>query len=141
MVSPHEASVDLRENFPPSRNILHSRKVVAPTDTGRRTSLKVPPFPIDYRGWLVARTSQKVSTGHLTYPVDVRDTAESGMGHTGNRHLRYFVEFISGNVGGFYPDTKTSSLSMPDRSVGGAIVVGAWESHVQGEGHQGINAL
>jgi len=38
-------------------------------------------------------------------------------------HLNYFVEFISVNVGGSCQDIKASSLSMPDRSVGGFIVV------------------
>ncbi len=37
------------------------------------------------------------------------------------------------NVGSFYQDVKVSSPPMTDRSVGGVIVVGAWESHVQGE--------
>ena len=43
------------------------------------------------------------------------------------------------NVGGFYQDAKVSSPPMTDRSVGGAIVVGARESRAQGEGRQEVN--
>jgi hypothetical protein len=39
------------------------------------------------------------------------------------------------NVGG--PDAERCSPAMNHRGVGAAIVVGAWESRVQGEGRQG----
>jgi hypothetical protein len=41
------------------------------------------------------------------------------------------------NVGDFYGEV--SSPPRKRRSVGAVIVVGAWESHVQGEGRQGID--
>jgi hypothetical protein len=107
-----------------------------PTDTGQRTSPEARRGPTGYRGWSVVDTSQKVSAGYLNYPADVRDTTESGMGHRGNRHLRYLAEFISVNVGGSHRNAKASSLPMSDVSVGGVIVLGARESRVQGEGRQ-----
>ena len=58
-----------------------------------------------------------------------------------NRHLNNLVKSISVNVGGFYQDAKVSSPPMTDRSVGGAIVVGARESRAQGEGRQEVNIL
>jgi hypothetical protein len=139
MVSPNEANLDLRERFPLSRNILHTCEVTAYGSTGQRTSQKSVHATTDYQDWLFQSTNLKVSTGHLNYPVDVRDTAKSGMGRLGNRHLSYLVEFISVNVGGSYSDAKASSLPMPDRSVGGVIVLRGRESRPQGEGRQGIN--
>jgi hypothetical protein len=68
-------------------------------------------------------TSPKVSLGKPDYPNDVRDTAKSGIGCLGNRHLNYLAEFIFVNVGGSYQDVKASSLPMPAMSVGGVIVV------------------
>jgi hypothetical protein len=41
MVSPTEASFDLRERYPLSRNILHSREFIAPTETGQRTNQRL----------------------------------------------------------------------------------------------------
>jgi hypothetical protein len=143
MVSPDEASFDLRETAPLSRNMLHSWGVMSLTDTGQRASLKVLELPISYRSWLLSFTSPKVLTGNLTYPVNARDTAESGIGHVGNRYLRYLVEFISVNVGGSHQDAKASSLPIPDASVGGVIILGgvtttqgARENRVQGKGRQ-----
>jgi len=81
-------------------------------------------------------TSPKVSAGHLNYPAGIRDSAESGLGYIGNRHLHYLVESISMNVGGSGQNVKVSSLPMSDLSVGGSIVVGGWESQPQGEGSQ-----
>ena len=95
----------------------------------------------DYRGGLSLYASPKASTGYLTYPVDVRDTAKSGRGCRGNRHLKYRAEFIFVNGGGSPQDGKVSSLPMPAESVGGLIVLGGRESLLQGEGGQGINAL
>jgi len=66
----------------------------------------------------------------------MRDSAKSGLGQIGNRHLHYLVESISMNVGGSGQNVKASSLPMSDLSVGGSIVVGGWESQPQGEGSQ-----
>jgi hypothetical protein len=77
--------------------------------------------------------------GKPEYPNDIWDTAKSGIGCMGNRHLNYLAEFIFMNVGGSYWDAKASSLPMSDISVGGVIVLGARESRVHGEGRQGID--
>jgi len=37
---------------------------------------------------------------NLNYPAPVRDTAKSGMGVRGNRHLHYFAESFLMNLGG-----------------------------------------
>ena len=134
MVSPNEASVDLREINPLSRNNLHSRELTAPTDTGQRTNQRLEVRANDYRDWSLLYTSPKVSAGYLIYPADVRDTAKSGTGRSGNRHLNYLVEFFSVNVGGSCWNANGSSPQMSGMSVGGSIVVGGWESQPQGEG-------
>jgi hypothetical protein len=139
-VSPNEASFDLRENYPLSRNILHSRDLATRADTGQRTNPRRERSYGGYRGWSSPCTSPKVSTGYLIYPVDVRDTAKSGMGHGGNRHLHHLAESISVNVGGSPQDAKESSLPMPAESVGAVIVVGARENRVQGEGPQSVGS-
>ena len=108
--------------------------------TGQRTSRKVSLCPTGYRGWLFLRTSPKVSRGNLIYPVDVRDTAKSGIGYLGNRHLNYLVESIFVNVGGSRQDVKASSLPMAAESVGGVIVLGARESRAHGEGRQFVGS-
>jgi hypothetical protein len=136
MVSPNKARFDLRETSPLPRNMLHSRDVRTLADTGQRTNPKLVFIAEGYRGWLGSHTSPKVSTGYLPYPVDVRDTAKSGMGRMGNRHLHHLAESISVNVGGSRQDAKASSLPTPDVSVGGSIVVRGWESQPQGEGSQ-----
>jgi hypothetical protein len=93
----------------------------------------------DYRGWLQSLTNPKVEISNLNYLISIRDSAKSGLGFTDNRHLNYFAESINMNVGGFYQDVKVSSPPMTDRSVGGAVVVRARESRVQGEGRQEVN--
>jgi hypothetical protein len=107
-VSANEASFNLRETSPLSRNILLSWEMNAPADTGQRTSPKVVLIPTDYQGWFHTSTSPKVSAGHLNYPADVRDTAKSGIGYIDNRHLNDLVESISVNVGGSYRNDKVS---------------------------------
>jgi hypothetical protein len=138
-VSPNEASLDLRETCPLSRNILHTCEVMAYGYTGQQMNQRMR-FSNGCRHWLQSCTSAKVSAGHLIYPADVWDTAKSGMGRRGNRHLNYLVEFIFVNAGGSYWNANESSPQMSSMSVGGVIVVGARESRVQGEGRQGINA-
>ena len=139
MVSSNEANFDLREIRPLPRNILHICGVEDHGTTGQRANLKLGVLATGCRGWLVLPTSPKVSTANLIYSVDARDTAKSGIGHLGNRHLRYLVESISVNVGGSCRKVKASSLPMIGMSVGGFIVVRARESRVQGEGSQGVN--
>ena len=132
-MSPNEASFDLRENPPLPRNILHTCEVRAYGSTGQRTDRQVFIDPTGHRGWLRGGTIPKVSAGYLQYPADVRDSAKSGLGHKGNRHLRYLVESISVNVGGSYQNVKESSPLRSGLSVGGVIVLGAQESCAQGE--------
>ena len=86
-----------------------------------------------YRIRLHHNTGSKVPIDHLTYSTGIRDTAKSGIGCTGNRHLNYLVEFIFVNVGGSYRNVKESSPLRSGMSVGGLIVVGGWESQPQGE--------
>jgi len=136
MVSSNEAGFDLRETSPLPRNILHNQGMMTLSYTGQRADSKVYTCPRSHRSWLFLPTSPKVPAGYLKYPAGVRDTAKSGIGHTDNRHLNYLAESISVNVGGSQQDVKASSLPMSAESVGGAIVLGARESRVQGEGHQ-----
>jgi len=139
MVSPNKANVDLRERTPLPRNILHSCGVKDHGTTGQRADQKVHRIPTGRRGQLCHSTDQKVSSDNLIYSDDARDTAKSGMGRIGNRHLSYLIESVSVNVGGSCQDVKASSLPMPDKSVGGVIVLGAQENCVHGEGRQKIN--
>jgi len=80
MVSPNEASFNLRESFPLSRNMLHSRELTTLADTGQRTNHSFGCLMNGYRDWRFCLSSPKVSTSHLIYLVEVRDTAKSGMG-------------------------------------------------------------
>jgi len=136
MASANEAGVDLRESVPLSRNILHTCERNAYGYTGQRTDLKIHDRSRGHRGWSAIVPVQKVSAGHLHYPVDVRDSAKSGLGQAYNRHLNYLVESISVNVGGSHQNVKASSLPMSGESVGGSIVVRGWESQPHGEGSQ-----
>jgi hypothetical protein len=54
-----------------------------------------------------------------------------------SHHLHTLAEFITMNVGG--PYAERCSPAMNHKGVGAAIVVGARESRVQGEGRQGID--
>ena len=81
MVSLNEASLDLREISPLSRNSCIAG-TGRPGYTGQRTSQKIYGISTDYRGWLTIVTSPKVPAGHLIYPASVRDTAKSGMSCT-----------------------------------------------------------
>jgi hypothetical protein len=128
-VSPNEASFDLRESAPLPRNMLHSREVTALAETGQRTSLRLHLLAKGARGWFVL-TTPRVSRGYLIYPLAVRDTAKSGRGRVGNRHLPYLVESLAVNVGGSRQTGKGSSLPRSAESVGGVIVLGARESRV-----------
>jgi len=159
MASSNKAGFNLRENFPLPRNIpslivrggtqsqaprrIHklwreatSRYTTEPNTheyTGQRTSL------LGYRDWLRDSTSPKDWVGYLVYPAHVRDSAKRGLGCIDNRRLSHPAEFTPVNVGGPYRDAKASSLPIPDRSVGGLIVVRGRESLLHGEGDQGIN--
>ena len=68
--------------------------------------------------------------------IDGRDTAESGIGWTGNRHLSDLVESIIMNVGRLWRDDKVSSPPMLSIAGGVSVVVRDRESLPQGEGRQ-----
>jgi hypothetical protein len=131
-VSANESGFYLRETSLLSHNILSTGGVVTAGDVGQRTNLDVSRL---LKGYCVLQ----VGAGYPIYPAPVRDSAKSGLGSAANRYLNYPVESVCVNTGGSYPDIKTSSLSMPEKSVGGVIVVGARESRVQGEGRQEVN--
>jgi hypothetical protein len=108
-----------------------------PLNMGQRMHLKV--YPESDRGWIRASTSPKDITEHLNYSVIMRDSPRRGLGCHANRHLHDLVEFIIVNVGGPCRNVKVCIPLMSGMEVGGSIVVGAWESHVHGEGSQGID--
>src|SRR5262245_30159402 len=135
MVSSNEVNLNLREKGPLPRNILHSQESFpevygAANACGGFASAR----PRLGNGLSQPKGCQR-SPGH---PLTVRDTAKSGMGCMENHHLPYLVESISMNVGGSLADAKISSRSMLPKSVGAAIVLGAGESPVQGEGPQSV---
>jgi hypothetical protein len=129
MVSPYKASFNLRENMIPC--LESCIRLYNGLRDSERTSQRLP------RLARVA-TSPKDEADHLIHSASVRDTAKSGIGCAGNRHLTYLAESIFVNVGGCYRDAKVSSPPMLDSSVGAAIVVRAWESQAQGEGPQSV---
>jgi hypothetical protein len=63
------------------------------------------------------------------------------LGSIESHHLRVSAEDISVNVGGSDMDVKVCSPPRPYQSVGDVIVLGAWESHVHGEGRQGVDVV
>ena len=121
MASPNEVRLDLRETDPLPRNTLHSLEGLGPDNTGERMRTKGQTN--GYRDWLHGDTSPKVSADYLLYPADIRDTAKSGMGRSGNHRLSYSAESIVVNVGGPRRNAKASSLLMCDVGVGGVIVL------------------
>jgi len=140
MVSSNEVSFNLREILPLPRNILQDLGWNQGY-TGQRMNPRILLSSKGYRHWLPILASYKVSAGHLTYPADIRDSAKSGLGCIDNHRLSNLAESISVNVGGPCQDAKASSLPIPDRGVGGFIVLGARESRVHGEGSQKFDTL
>ena len=92
----------------------------------------------DCRDWSDYYTSPKDKANYLVYLAFVRDSAERGLGCTGNHHLRHLVESIFMNVGELYRGAKVNGQSIPDIEVGAIILLGARESRVQGEGSQSV---
>jgi hypothetical protein len=80
MVSPNEAGFNLRERELLPRNTLHTPN----ESTGQRMIRGDNP---EGRDWSMRYTSLKAEAGDLTYPASIRDTAKSGIGWIGNRHL------------------------------------------------------
>ena len=104
--------------------------------TGQRTCSNSAPPSESSRGWTVLSPIQNAATGHLPYPVAVRDTAKSGMGCLMNQCLNYRSEYVHMNVRGSCQNANVSSPRKSGKSVGGSIVVGGWESQPHGEGSQ-----
>ena len=73
-----------------------------------------------------------VVTSYLKYPVTVQDSPKRGLGRLGDRHLNDFAESIVVNVGGLCGEGCSPPVKR--MGVGAAIVLGARESRVQGEG-------
>jgi hypothetical protein len=135
MVRLNEAEFNLRESVPLPRYILHTwRNAPGPRGSDR----------IHWQGYVQWMTeagndhvlAQRMSEVNLTLPPDRSGYREERDGLCENRHLNDLVEFISVNVGGSDMDAKVSSPPMTYQSVGGVIVLRAWESHVHGEGRQ-----
>jgi hypothetical protein len=98
-------------------------------------------FPKDDRGWFVVVASPKDGSGQPDVPSARSGFRDERLGLLISRHLNTLAEYIVVNVGGFGMDAEVSSPPMTSQSVGGPIVVGAWESRVHGEGGQGIDAV
>jgi hypothetical protein len=136
MASPYEACFDLREIAPLSRNNLPTHGVAPNGFTGQRAGCLLR----SHRDWLHLCTSPKDEASNLNLPCLRSGFRKERLGSVGKRCLRYFVESLCVNVGGFYQDVKMSSPPMTDRSVGAVIVVGGWESQPQGEGRQRVKS-
>ena len=91
-------------------------------------------FPKDDRRWRVPSSITKDVRGQLVLPPDRSGYREERDGSVISHHLRYVVESITMNVGGLL--AEVCSPPMNQASVGAAIVLGARESRVQGEGRQ-----
>ena len=78
--------------------------------------------------------AQRMSQMYLDYPDSSQEPATSRIGSEVSHHLRDLAESIYVNVGGLH--AEVSSPPANHASVGGVIVLGGWESHLQGEGRQ-----
>jgi hypothetical protein len=105
--------------------------------TGQRPHLMVLVVPEDDRSWLDAVTSSKDVRGQPDLPSDRSGFREERLGSIISSRLSASVEYIVVNVGG--PCGEGSSPPMKRMGVGAAIVLGARESRVHGEGQQGID--
>jgi hypothetical protein len=99
---------------------------------GQRPHLLVLHVPEDDRGWYDVPTSPKDVRGQPELPSDRSGYREERDWSLKSPHLRASVGYTMVNVGGSY--AEGCSPPMKHVSVGAAIVVGARESRVQGEG-------
>lgn len=126
MVRQSEADFHLRETMTRPRNILHTPVPLTRESTGLRTNFEAISYGVrSYPSWN-SGCQRKLEQVNLDYPAPVRDTAKSGMGVRGNRHLNYFAESFLMNLGGLHRDAKVSSPLTPCVSVGAAIVIRGW---------------
>jgi hypothetical protein len=132
MVSPDEVGFDLRERLPLPHNILSKTDLAGQSWCGAACGYMY------HRGCGQCIHNPKDETYYLDYHVSARDSAESGMGHIGNHYLTYRAEYIHANVGELNRNDKVNRLPMSGLAVGAIIVLGAWESHVHGEGSQSV---
>jgi hypothetical protein len=129
---------DLREKGPLPRYILHTR----PQQPGLRGSDRIRrDFGIRRmtEAWYYHVQARKDVRGQLVLPSDRSGYREERDWSRISHHLTTFVESITMNVGGLHGEM--SSPSTKRVSVGAAIVLGARESRVQGEGRQGIDGV
>ena len=81
--------------------------------------------------------AQRMSGVNWVLPPDRSGYREERDGSGISHHLNTFAESIIMNVGG--PSVEECGPPVKPMGVGAAIVVGARESRVQGEGPQGID--
>jgi hypothetical protein len=124
MVNPPEVSINLRGNAAPATHTVFFFGDGAVSESHRL------PSPNTLIVWT------KGSGMTLGYCPSAQETAKSGERLEGNHHLRHLVESCHGNVGDPHVHVKVSSPPRARVGVGAAIVLGARESRVQGEGPQ-----
>ena len=96
-------------------------------------------IPKDDRDWPVWHASLKDVSGKPDIPADRSGYREERDGSDVSHRLKVTAEGIRVNVGGLR--AEVSSPPMNHVSVGAAIVLGARESRVHGEGRQGIDVV
>jgi hypothetical protein len=125
---------DLRETRPLPRYIWHTR----PEQPGLRGSDRIRWYGSFQRmseAWYCQVQDRKDTRGQLVLPSGRSGYREEWDGSIISHHLNTFAESITMNVGG--PCGEGCSPPMKRTGVGAAIVLGARESRVQGEGPQG----
>ena len=100
MASPYEACVDLWEIAPLSRNNLPTHGVAPNEFTGQRAGC----LQRSHRDGLHFRTSPQDEASNLNLPCLRSGFRKERLESFGKRCLRYFVESLCVNVGGFYQD-------------------------------------
>ncbi len=103
---------------------------------GQRPHPMVRKIPKDVRGWDVGMPAIKEVGGQPDLPADRSGFRDERLGSHLSPHLKVSAEYIIVNVGG--PCGEGCSPPMKRMGVGAAIVLGARESRVHGEGRQGI---
>jgi hypothetical protein len=135
MASPNELGFNLRERLPLPHNILIRIGLAIHPD------VRQPAGTLYHRGCEHCMHIPKDRGRKSDYRLPAGDTAKSGIGCIGNQCLNYHSECIHMNVGELAWDVKVNRPPMPISEVGGVIVLGARESRVHGEGHQGISVF
>ena len=108
-----------------------------PCTMGQRPYALVVQFPVNSRGWFLFGTNPKDDEGKPEVPSVWSGFRNERIGSGISHHLHTSVEYVTVNVGG--PCGEGSSPPVKRMGVGAAIVLGARESRVHGEGWQGID--